>query len=314
MTSGRRHLTGGPNPRTFVSALIALSVLAVAIGAEGNGDGVIITSTTAANANLLVAWSPDDPEQIDAIYWNPAGLTGGEPNLTNPFVTGGCNAGDVEYFGNSWTSRDPQTGGQVLVGAGTTGARAAGPDHKVEVDSISDSASCPPSSAGVAVSTTYKFWQGGRPINRFKVTRSFSFADAFAFDFRPYVPRLYPISAFSQVLHPNAAGTNMITEAVGGSFCPFGCVVTDWDGNGAATAWFAIHDPSSGQGVIVRRTPSTFPVALWVDWDGASFTNASSVLALQPTGAFTGDVKEEQFLCFYDESVWVPSLELPPGC
>lgn len=277
-------------------------------------QGVAITPATASSDNLFVQWNTGDPERIDAIKWNSAGLTGGEPNLTATGTTGSppCHAGDVEYFGNSWSPPDPQFGGKVLVGAGTTGTREPGPDNKVLIDSTSTG--CAPSSAGVAVETIYKFWQGGRPINRMKVTRSLTFSTAFGHDVRPYIPRLYPVSGFRQVLHPTADGTSVATRSVGGGSCPSGCIVTDWNGNDAANGWFAIHNPASGQGLIVKRTPSTFAVALWIDWDGASFTNASSVLALSPSGGFTGTMTEEQHLCFYDSSIWTPSLTLPQGC
>ena len=278
--------------------------------------GVTITSTTAASPNLFVQWSADEPERIEVIQWNPAGLTGSEPNLTNSGTVGGapppCHDGLVEYFGNSWAPPDPPAG-EVLVGAGTTRTRTPGPDSKVVIDSIASS--CTPVAAGVPVNTTYQFWQAGQPLNRMKVTREFTFATAFAQDFRPYIPRLFPIDDFRQVLHPDAWGTSLITELVGGfTHCPFGCVVANWSGEDAATSWCAIHDPIGGNGMIVRRIPNGLPVALWIDWDGASLTNASSVLLLAPDGGFPGQVSETQFFCFYDRSIWIPSLELPPGC
>ena len=106
------------------------------------------------------------------------------------------------------------------------------------------------------------------------------------------------------MLHPDASGTILVTEDT--SLCEFGCQVTDWD-----QTWFAIHDPSTGNGEIVRPRSST-PSALWVDQDSASFTNASSVLLLQPAGGFTGNVSETEFLCFYNSSIWTPSTALPP--
>ena len=301
--------------RWLIPAAVLLIFVAFGITAPPAwAQGVTITSTTASSDNLSVQWNTGNPEQIDVIKWNSAGLTGSEPNLTNTGTTGTppCHGGDVEFFGNSWSPPDPQSGGKVLVGAGSTGTRVPGPDNKVLIDS--NSTDCPPSSAGVSVETIYKFWQGGRPINRMKVTRHFTFSSAFDRDVRPYIPRLYPVSAFRQVLHPNAAGTSVATHAVGGGSCPSGCIVTDWDGTDATTSWFAVHNPGSGQGMIVKHTPSTFPVALWIDWDGASFTNASSVLALSPSGGFTGTVTEEQYFCFYDSSIWTPNLTLPPGC
>ena len=94
-----------------------------------------------------------------------------------------------------------------------------------------------------------------------------------------------------------------------GNDCEFGCEVTNWDGT-----WFAVHNPVSGGGMIVRHSFSQYPVALWVDMDGGSATTASSVLLLQPAGGFTGTVVEVESFCLYDSSSWTPSLELPAGC
>ena len=66
--------------------------------------------------------------------------------------------------------------------------------------------------------------------------------------------------------------------------------------------------------MIVRHAASPYGVALWIDVDGGSFTTASSVALLQPPGGFTGTVSDVQFLCFYDASIWKPSLKLPAGC
>ena len=66
--------------------------------------------------------------------------------------------------------------------------------------------------------------------------------------------------------------------------------------------------------MIVKHNPSSYAASLWVDWDGASNTNSSSVLLKKPVGGFTGEVVETQTFCFYDSSTWTPSLTLPPGC
>ena len=279
-----------------------------------SAQGVSITSTTATSQNLFVQWSATDPERIDVIKWNPEGLNGTEVNLTNSGVSGTapCHNGDVEYFGNSWAPPDPPTG-KVFVGSGTEGIRVKGPDSKVVINSVA--ADCAPVSTGVSVNTIYKFWQGGQALNKMRVTRSFTFETAFTQDFRPFIPRFYPIASFSQVLHPNAIGTVLVTETVGGfSHCPFGCVVTDWDGNNDEISWFAVHDPVSGQGVIVKRAPSSNSAALWVDWDGSSLTNSSSVFLRAPAGGFSGEVSEMETLCFYNVNTWIPSLTLPSGC
>jgi hypothetical protein len=84
--------------------------------------------------------------------------------------------------------------------------------------------------------------------------------------------------------------------------------VTDWNGT-----WFAIHNPETGMGMIVYHMPSPYPVALWIDEDGGSYTNSSSVLLLPPQGGFTGTVYENEYLYFYDSSSWVPSIKPPAG-
>ncbi|MBP1704108.1 MAG: hypothetical protein H6Q38_3215 [Chloroflexi bacterium] len=106
------------------------------------------------------------------------------------------------------------------------------------------------------------------------------------------------------MIHPDASGSVLITEST--DACGYGCKVTDWDGT-----WFAIHDPATGMGMIVNHVASPFSVALWIDNDSGSFTNASSVLLLPPPGGFTGSVTETEYLYFYDSSTWTPSLILP---
>jgi hypothetical protein len=250
---------------------------------------------------LFVDWSDTNPEEIVDIRWN------GSSNLTNTAVIGGC-PDDLEYFGNSWVSKDEGTPDFVfvsLVGWGTTGSWENLSDEIIKIDS--SSAGCP-ASAEVLVQTKYRFFDRGPVANRIRIQRSFSFGSTpFPYNFRPYIPRLYPSSAYSQVLHPDVSGTNLVTEET--FLCDFGCQVTNWDGS-----WFAIHDPSAGQGLIVRRASTQFEAALWVDQDGASFANASSALLLQPDGGFTGKVVEVEFLCFYDSNIWEPSTNLPPGC
>lgn len=294
------------------AAVLSFLAMVLLLPAGLFAQGVAIDATSATSENLKVIWNANDPERIDGVYWNPSGLTGTEPNLTrSDSPSGPCSL--LQYFGNSWAPPDPQAGGKVLVGQGSTGARMRGPDSKVVINSMSSG--CTPS-AGVGVTTLYKFWQGGMAQNKMRATRTFSFETPFNFDFRPYIPRLYNISDFGQVIYPNATGTALIYRPVGGFGigCPFGCEFTDWNGGTEETAWFAIHDPGNGRGMVVKHNPSSIPATLWIDWDGGSNTNASSVLLKKPTSGFTGDVTETQTFCFYDSTTWTPSLTLPPGC
>jgi hypothetical protein len=256
---------------------------------------------TVTTGQLFVDWDDANPEAIVDIRWKSS------PNLTNTAVISGCPDA-LEYFGNSWVSQDEGTPAFVfasLVGWGTTGTWTNPSHNKVSLDS--SSAGCP-ASAGIPVHTDYRFYGDGPTANRIQVKRRFSFGSTpFPYAFRPYIPRLHPLSDYTQVLHPDGSGTTLVTEAA--ALCEFGCQVNDWDGS-----WFAIHNPSTGQGLIVRREPSPIPAALWVDQDQASFTAASSALLLRPSGGFTGSVTETEFLCFYDSSTWTPTTTLPPGC
>ncbi|HZQ07254.1 MAG TPA: hypothetical protein VFD70_11810, partial [Anaerolineae bacterium] len=214
---------------------------------------------------------------------------------------------DLEYFGNSWVSQDEGTPNFVfrsLVGWGSTGNWNAQGSHNVQIDS--SSAGCP-GSANVAVKTEYHFFDNGASANKFRVRRVFNFGNtAFPYNFRPYIPRLYPRTSYSQVLHPNAAGNALLTE--NSTPCDFGCQVSDWN-----QTWFAIHDPATGKGMIVKHKSST-PAVLWVDQDETSDTAASSVLLLQPRRGFTRRIVEKEDFCFYDRILWTPSLRLPRGC
>ena len=66
--------------------------------------------------------------------------------------------------------------------------------------------------------------------------------------------------------------------------------------------------------MIVRHHASRFATTLWIDMEGASQTTASSVALLQPPGGFRGTLTDVQTFCFYDASLWTPSLTLPVGC
>ena len=281
---------------TFITVLIA-SMWIVTMVFAATIDPVNRTVTT---GNFFVDWSETNPEEIVNIQWM------GSPNLTNSAFD--VCGGNLEYFGNGWVSENEGTPSFFfgsLVGWGTTGRWNTPNDKKVNVNSIS--AGCF-GSANIPITTKYQFYDLGDSANRIKVQRQFEFgAVPYTHDVRPYIPRLYPQTDFTQVLHPDRAGTTLVTETTEG--CDFGCLVTNWNGS-----WFAIHNPETGLGMIVRRESSSIPAALWIDKDNASFTNSSSVLLLQPSGGFTGSVSETEFLCFYNSSLWTPSSVLPSGC
>ena len=301
-----------------------------------SGSGLVVidpNNRTVTTSNFFVAWSTsNDTEAITTIDWM------GGPNLTSTQGIGTCFPsfpGSVEYFGNSGAPPDPWAGGLVLVGGGTTTPQGTTAwsgqilsSGTAQVTINSSSTGCPPSSAGINVETTYSFSNpDDRSTNSFGVQRAFDFTTTtFAHDFRPYMSRLSLTDAFTEVLYPTTSGTLATLNVYD---CGLGCtgpiVVPDatllnppWD---ATQGWFAIHNPDTLQGVVVKRNPSADPqgnpivAQLWVDNDGGSNTNVSSFLLMSPTGGFTGGpVTEVETLCLYDSSIWTPSLTPPAPC
>jgi hypothetical protein len=243
-------------------------------------------------------WSQTNPEEVIYLSWK------GSPNLASSCTPPNC-PGNFEFFGNSWVSENEGTPDfffASLVGAGTTGSwTPAG--TTINIHSVC--LGCW-NSADTPIHTSYQFFDDPSKADLIAITRTFDFGKTlFAHPLRVFISRLYPFDGFNQVVYPDVDGNLVVTEAI----CDFGCQATEWDRN-----WFAIHNPATGQGVILQRAPSTIAPALWLDWDAASFTNASNFLLLPPEGGFTGRVTETEYLCFYDSSTWSPSLTLPAEC
>jgi hypothetical protein len=315
----------------FLSVLTTLIMLAGTAVAQN--PVIDPTNRTVTTSSFVVEWSTsNDTEAITSISWS------GGPNLTSDQGLGTCFPsfpGSIEYFGNSYAPPDPWAGGLVLVGGGTTtppGTTAWSgqilPSGTAQVTINSSSTGCPPSSAGINVQTTYSFFNPGDPgTNWFGVQRDFDFtATTFAHDFRPYMPRLSLGEGFTEVLYPDTSGALASLSVYD---CGSGCtgpiaapnaasLNPPWD---ATQGWFAIHNPNTLQGVVVKRNPSTDPqgnaivAQLWIDNDAGSNTNVSSFLLMSPTEGFTGGpVTEVETLCFYNSSIWTPSLTPPAGC
>jgi hypothetical protein len=178
------------------------------------------------------------------------------------------------------------------------------------------------------VQTTYRLFNPGNSgANWFGVQRVFDFsATVFSHDFRPYIARLSLSAGYTEVLYPTPTG-KLATMDV--SACPGGCTGPEpapgaaplnppWDSN---QGWFAVHNPGTLQGVVVSRVPSTdrqgdaIAAQLWIDNDAGSDTNASSFLLVNPAAGFNGGlVTEAELLCFYDSTIWTPSVIPPPAC
>lgn len=281
--------------RLAIFLLVFAMTISAGVAGAVTSDPVARTVTSSA---FSVQFSTSNPEEISSIIWN------GSPNLT---ATGVNLCGDpLEYFGNSWASPD-SADFKSLVGWGQSGTWGVTP-HGATISSVSASTSTCYGAIDIPISTRYQFWDRGPAANRIKVSRSFDFRTTpMSQDFRPYIPRLYPMDGYSEVYYPDASGTSLLMTP--SSSCPLGCQVGDWD-----DSWFAMHNPANGSGVIVRQAASSLDTDLWIDEDAASFTNSSGVLLLQPAGGFIDKVQTTTFLCFYDSSIWSPSLTLPPGC
>ena len=285
--------------RRLTAVVAALVMFALMSGSVIGASGVDPATRTATIGPFVVRWSLTDPEAITYLSWN------GSTNLTNSWAHPDCPTGGLsEFFGNSWGA-DNDIAFLSPVGWGSTGTWT--PHGSQGVDVASSASGCYGTS-GIPVATSYGFFGATAALGRIQVERRFTFGSTpFASDLRPYIPRLAPTSQFSQVVFPNLAGSALNTR--GASDCGLGCRIPDWNGS-----WFALHDPVAGRGLIVRHEASAYPAVIWLDEDGGSGSTATSVALLQAGVGFTGTVVDRQVLCFYDPTIWVPSLTLPAGC
>jgi hypothetical protein len=316
---------------TYKLTLASIAIQAVSIGLAQTNVSIDTASRTVTTNNFVVTWNTGvDTEAVTSLAWM------GGSNLVsyNELNTCGDVNNDDEYSGNAEAPPYPSSPGKVLVGAGTitpAGTVAwSGIVLSIGTDQVtinSNSTNCPPTSAGVNVQTTYRFPNPRNPAaNWFQVQRVFDFSAApFAYDVRPYLPR-FGLSDYTEVLYPSTGGVLAVTNV---SSCPGGCTGPH-SAPGAAPlspawassqGWFAIHDPSTQQGVVVKRAqsadPQDDPIAaqLWIDNDLGSYTNASSFLLMSPAGGFNGGlVTEVETLCFYNSTLWTPSLIPPAAC
>jgi hypothetical protein len=301
-------------PRQILQLLAVLAVAPMAFAVTVNE-----TNRTVQSTNLLVTWSGTDQEAIVSVQWSADGDPQAATNIASSWNVGACPiAFAPEYWGNSWESGAPQAGEGVLVGIGTTTPAGEVPwsaafgKHGAELSSQSSDCSIF-DAAAAPVTTRYRFYDHGPRRNVIRLDRTFSFEDgSFEGPIRPYMPRLSLSRGFVQVLYPSNAGA---LASVNVFSCPFGCVAPDWQ---ASRGWYAIENPGTGQGVIFQRAANGYSSELWIDYDGNSFTNATSFRLQVPPGGFVGRVIEREVICFYDSSIWSAgdraALELPAGC
>lgn len=308
-----------------------IAIQAVSITLAQTNESIDTASRTVTTSNFVITWNTGvDTEAVTSLSWK------GGSNLVgyNELNTCGDAGNDDEYSGNAQAPPYPSSPGKVLVGAGTsTPAGTVAWSATVlsnETDQVtinSNFTNCPPTSADINVQTTYRFPNPHHSgANWFQVQRVFDFSAApFTYDVRPYLPRL-GLTDYTEVLYPSTGG---VLAEINVSSCPGGCTGPH-SAPGAAPlspawsssqGWFAIHDPSTQQGVVVKRAQSADPqgdpigAQLWIDNDQGSYTNASSFLLMGPAGGFSGGlVTEVETLCFYNSALWTPSLIPPAAC
>jgi hypothetical protein len=305
-------------PRSVIAAVFVLVLVQGGVLAMT----VIESTRTVQSKNFLIRWSGADQEAIVSLQWDANGSPAGTPNLTASSNVGFCPAPFApEYWGNSWTGGAPQNGEPVVVGMNTvtpeggTAWEAAFGEKGSKIESQSSECFPPYDAAEVPVTTRYRFYDNKPRGDVIRLDRTFAFDEQpLSTRLRPYMPRLSRSAGlgFDQVKYPNNAGS---LTTVNVDLCPFGCTRPDFDG---AANWFAIHSPTTGKGVIVRRAADDFVPQLWMDWDGSSFTNGSSFMLPAPSGGFTERFTEKMVLCFYNSATWTAAqqqaLTLPGGC
>jgi hypothetical protein len=161
------------------------------------------------------------------------------------------------------------------------------------------------------ITTKYERFGGAR-ASVVRVTRTFGFdATNPAYSgvgLRPYVPRL-PLGTFTYNLRPNRDTSDVTYAQVSG--CGDDCLVAPgptWNGR-----WFANVDTANDYAFVVVRDPaSTSDVLMTVNNDGASNSNLSSFVLVQPSGGWKAPVTEVEWFCFEDHVSW-PLTERTAG-
>jgi hypothetical protein len=294
-------------PCTIGAAACFLAVAHASAAAAANGHSLHNTRLTILFGSDANGFSASDADRVDAITWvNSAGTP-----VTNLVTSGGpLHCGDPqEFFGEAYgDSGDTGVPLPLAVIGGVT-SKWTGKKPAKGATAIKSLTSCD-ATLDATTTTHYAVSSSATLINTLKITRAFKFsANPSSGNMRAYVPRL-PLSAYPNVLAPNAAGAVQTYQA---NSCPLNCTVTDWNGK-----WFA-DDDGSGNGMVVFRSAANDPPAnLTVDWDGYSTSNNTAVTVTMPTGGWSGTVTETEYLCFYDAKSWPAANRakgVPPiGC
>jgi hypothetical protein len=280
--------------RTTAATVAAATLLAgLGIGGPAGAAGGRVLD----NGKLTVTFDDTDPTEITGIIW------GNGTTLTSDYVAAGGEGCAAEFFGESLDA----VGGATIrpVAPGFTGTWTASSGAVTTIGQV-EQAVCPTSNA-VPVRTTFTIGDDVH-ANTLHVVRTLGFGTGID-DGSPlfaFVPRL-PYATYDEVLYGTDVGTvGSVSSASAGT-------VPDWGGE-----WYALN-AADEHGMLVLEDPAN-PAAtdgLHVQRGGASASNSTAISYASPGATWSGQVRLEQYLCFYDATTWPVesrATSLPAGC
>jgi hypothetical protein len=294
----------------WIRASVVAALSAAVLLPAGAAQAVIVISpgaNTASTPRLDLDFSDTNPERVNSVKWRDSnGNVGANLAAAAGGPAGGCDPENTQDF---WGESNTIGGAPQPVGPGNAGPWTARGGRTVEIAS-SRPMPCTGDTTVTPVRTRYTFFNVGDTASKVRVERTFSFAatnpGAYgAASMRAYIPRM-PLAQYSQVLHPDAAGTALVTDS--SPLVP--AAATSWNGT-----WLALNDPATNAGLfILRETSNSARIML----DGSGASNASAVDLFKPGGGWNAPVTETEWLCFYDAASWpiVPNRvgTRPSGC
>jgi hypothetical protein len=306
--------------RRLVSGIVV--GIGVAVAAPSAQAAITFTqpanTVTTSKLELDFANNTFEPERVDSARWRDSGGTLGPNLVANSSLGSGCNgAGSREHWGQAYGDTDGATPNPVV--SGSVGVWSPLSNRTLEIND-STSTTCTGTSVVTPVRTRYSFFDQGAAASMIRVERRFGFTASDptynGVGLRAYTPRL-PAGTYGQVVHPNEAGTALVTDNLG---CNGGCGTGATDDNWNGT-WLAFNSGANA-GLLVLRDPANATgvngVRLVRDSDGNSGSNNSGVSLLRTPTNQKQPLTEVEYLCFYDSTTW-PVAErsvtrLPDGC
>jgi hypothetical protein len=268
-------------------------------------SAVVLKFDTLANAAI------NDANRIDSLTFPGARLSG-EMAATEP-VRGPNHCHDPdEFFGQALGYPD-STQGPLMVASGERASwsefEARNKSYKTAT-TFTGLATCPGTSLNGLVRTIYTLNED-RYVG-IRVDRTFNFKAGLGVlpnsGLRAYLPRV--AGTYHYVLVPNKAGKVISYDA--NNCTTASCTITDWNGTWVADTSGATNTVGL---VIVRDPSSTMPAFIGIQGGGVSKANFTSIVLSQPSGGWSGTVRETEYLCFFDYDTWTPAANtLPAGC